>query len=132
MFTCEPKIDFEKPNTLPSETVPGQSISIAELLKRHINGTLLDIGKNPLYGEDDNPHLDHDDPDMEKLRDSDLVEKAEFLTANAATKRQLDETVKKQSKALRDKKQSEFDEAVAKATARELAKAKSNAEPKVD
>lgn len=38
----------------PSQTIPGQSLIPAELLKRHLAGTLPDIGKNPLYTHDEN------------------------------------------------------------------------------
>lgn len=74
--------DFEPKSTLPSETVPDQAISISELLRRHLTGTLVDVAaKVGYFNEDDGP-LDHDSPDMEKLRHLDLQEKHEFINAN--------------------------------------------------
>lgn len=48
------KIRFEKPvQYSPSRTIPGQSLIPAELLKRHLAGTLPDIAKVPLYTYDE-------------------------------------------------------------------------------
>lgn len=38
----------------PSKTQPGQALIPAELLKRHLAGTLPDIAKRPLYTYDEN------------------------------------------------------------------------------
>lgn len=38
---------------LPSRTIPGQSLLPAELLKRHLAGTLPDIQMNPHYTHDE-------------------------------------------------------------------------------
>lgn len=39
--------------TQPSQTVPDQSMSIKELLKRHVQGLDLQGGKEPLFDEDE-------------------------------------------------------------------------------
>lgn len=37
---------------MPSKTIPGQSLQPADVLKRHLAGTLPDIGKTPQYTHD--------------------------------------------------------------------------------
>lgn len=126
--------DFEKPTTLPSEAVPGQALSMAELLKRHHEGTLIPVGKNPMYGDDLGVPVDFDSPDMEKLRDSDLVERQEFLQANAQLKNEMDKKHKDIKEKLTAKEKAEFDQRVRDAMLKdEPAKTKkSGNEPTVD
>lgn len=71
-------------------TVPGQAYGIPELLQRHSQGILTDvgIGKDPIYLDTD----DHDDEDMEKLSTADMVDQEEYV---ARTKEVVEKPVDK-------------------------------------
>jgi len=62
--------DNEKPYG-PSETVPDQTMSLEQLLQRHINGIVIPNAKNPIWEED----MSHDSADLSKLNDLDLHDK---------------------------------------------------------
>lgn len=48
------KLRYEEPKKYrPSKTIPGQALIPAELLKRHLAGTLPDLQKNPQFTHDD-------------------------------------------------------------------------------
>lgn len=59
-------------NTLPSETVPDQSMSVHELLRRHQAGTLTDIQNYEVLYTDDLPDL----------RGLDIIEKRQWIQDN--------------------------------------------------
>lgn len=81
-FNHVPDESREISHRYPSLTVPDQAFSIAELLERHQKGLLTDlaIGRTPIYSKD--AHFD--DQDMEKLMDSDIVDRMEFVNAGKA------------------------------------------------
>lgn len=84
------RIEFTKEDR--AITVPDQAYSISDLIERHRAGILTDtaIYKEPVYLDTE----DFDDEDMEKLRDSDLVEQEEYLR-RASEQKPVDETKKK-------------------------------------
>lgn len=68
-----PKVDFKK--TRPSKTIPDQSMSIQEIVRRFVRGIPVDIvEKKPVY-------VDQNDHDLEKLSRMDFGEKAEYAAA---------------------------------------------------
>lgn len=81
-----------------SMTVPDESMSVRTILEKFSRGMDPGLSKDPVYGDEN-----FDSPDMEKLRDSDLVDKEEFAqhlaTTNAATEKSLNETIAKQKAA---------------------------------
>lgn len=56
-------------NLYPSLTVPDQALSLAEIIRRFASGIPMDIGKIPVFDED------NDLPDFRKL---DLAERQEY------------------------------------------------------
>lgn len=83
----------EKVSTLPSETVPNQSMTITEIYKRYASGRSLSGIKNPVYDDDGNRGFDltFDDymPDLTKM---DLADRQEIME-NA--REQLEEVKKR-------------------------------------
>lgn len=73
------ELRFEKPTTQPSQTIPDQSLSIQELLRRNANGLSLMGSKQPEYDDDGTgEEITFDDfiPDVSKM---DLADKQEFM-----------------------------------------------------
>lgn len=68
----------EKETTLPSMTIPDQSLSIQELLRRNANGLSLMGNAKPEYDDYGEGEIDFDDfiPNVEKM---DLADKQEFM-----------------------------------------------------
>lgn len=63
-----------------SVTVPDQAYSIQELLERHRQGILTDTGiSREGFYPDGEEEPNFDDPDLEKLSNSDLVDKQQYL-----------------------------------------------------
>jgi hypothetical protein len=85
--------------TMPSETIPDQTMSMRELLDRHARGLPVDA-KVPIW--DENPDLDDILPDV---RTMDLSEKMQFIET---AKTELEEIKKKaNTKAKNIKKNAE-------------------------
>lgn len=93
---------MEKKSTLPSMTVPDESYTPRELLEKFSRNIDPGVTRRPTY--DDGVNLDS--PDLEKLRDSDLVDREEFrnsLTQEInSQKASLDATMARQQKAKAD------------------------------
>lgn len=65
--------DYEK-NSMPSKTVPGQTMTVAEMVARYRKGLPIDQTKGALYqGEELLPNIDH----------MDLIERAEYMDSVA-------------------------------------------------
>jgi len=97
------KRDKETPDSV-SLTVPGESTPIRELLRRHAGG-IIDIskGNHGYYSEDP----DHDDPDMEKIARSDIVDQNNAL--EKTVEMEIDKAIETKKSS---KKQKENDEAI--------------------
>lgn len=72
------QFNYQKPkgetSNLPSLTIPDQTMTIRELIERHVRGLPLDEGKIPIYnGEED---------DLPDLRTLDLSEIAQLKQSN--------------------------------------------------
>ena len=61
--------NYEK-NDQPSKTIPDQTMSVAEIMRRHVRGIPIEAGKVPLYEEENTM------PDLSKM---DLVDRQEYL-----------------------------------------------------
>lgn len=97
-------------NMLPGMTVPGQSMTVQEMVRRHKAGLPIDQKKGVLFsGEELIPDLN----------DMDLVDRAAYMDAVAD---QLIEVRARIAEATKSKEQKEFLEAVDKKFKEELAK----------
>lgn len=103
-------------NNSPSQTVPDESYTMRELLDRFTRGLDPSVARQPT-----NDGLDTlDSPDLEKLRDSDLVDRQEYAEAlsrlNGSKKSQLKTQIDEaRKKAAESKKAAEEREARIKA-----------------
>lgn len=85
---------------LPSRTIPGQSLIPAELLKRHLAGTLPDIAMGARYTHDeDGNQVDENLQHMELHELKDLAERVR-------------EAVRERNEEIRAKNQSAYDDEV--------------------
>lgn len=68
-------------NTLPSCTVPDETLTIKEIVDKHIRGQRIaeEMYRTPVY--DEKPDLDNED--LSKVQDMDLFDKEVLKTANA-------------------------------------------------
>lgn len=105
--------DYEE-NHMPSETIPGQSMSVLEMVKRHRMGLPIDGNPNLVYtGEELKENLDDmDEVDKQAYMDSVadyLVEVRARLDESAKTKEQkafldaVDEQVRKKLAEMNDR-----------------------------
>lgn len=70
-----PTVDYKKKRA--SQTIPDQSLSIQEIVKRYVRGIPVDVlQREPVY-------VDQSDHDLEKLARMDFHEKAEYANALA-------------------------------------------------
>lgn len=97
---------------IPSLTKPNQSKSLGELIQRFNQGLLTDVsmsafGKGRYYLGEDSEHFDS--PDIEKLRDADLVDQNLYM-----------ETQAKRTKAYGVAKEAQAKEAAEQAAKEEL------------
>lgn len=86
--------DMEK-NTLPSKTIPDQSMSMREIIERFAKGLSMDNARVPLYDEED---------DMPDIRTLDLAEIEEYKNEYIARMADVHEKDSRAKKALADKK----------------------------
>jgi len=69
------KIRTEKPSDKPTQTVPGEALSIQQMFDKFSKGhPVLGTQRTPIYSE----NATHEDTDLEKLKDADLVDKEEY------------------------------------------------------
>lgn len=94
MFTAEPWKG--QVFTMPSLTVPDESLSVKEIMARYANGLPLGGQKVPVY------HGEEFVPDMERL---DLSEKHELLQENAARIKAMQDDLVEQTRKPRKKEQ---------------------------
>lgn len=87
--------DYER-NSMPSKTIPGQSMSIADMVARHRKGLPIDESKGALYHEGDSVIQDLDNMDLidrqayvDSIADA-LVEVKMRIAASAKTEAEKD------------------------------------------
>jgi len=83
----------EKVSKLPSCTVPGEAISVIELLRRFQSGQPLPSGSERLGGYDS--EASHDSPDIEKIAGMDLADPQELAEQIAAELKKAESLGKK-------------------------------------
>lgn len=117
----EPSLGEDYSNEV-DQVVPDQSMSLEEILTRFVRGESLPVGMEVQEGDDsDNPL----NVDLEKLANSDLVDKEEFVGKLRDLQARYDAQEKKKAAELEEKKRKEFAEKDAKRirmAARKLAK----------
>lgn len=82
----------------PSKAIPGQALIPAELLKRHLAGTLPDIQKNPQFTHDENGQQISEDLsglELHELHDLAVKLRREFDERQKQLKKQADEDYRK-------------------------------------
>lgn len=104
------------------QVVPDQSMSLEEILTRFVRGESLPVGKEVNHGdESDNPL----NVDLEKLANSDLVDKEEFIDKLKDLQEKYNAQEAKKAQAEAERKRKEFEELDKKrirTAARKLAK----------
>lgn len=112
-------IDYSKE---VDQVVPDQSLSLEEILHRFTRGESLPVGMETQDGyEDENPL----NIDLEKLANSDLVDKEEFIGKLKALQHEYNVQEKKKAEQTEQERQKEFakkDAARIKRAAQKLAK----------
>jgi len=91
----EPEIRFEKKSSLPSMTIPDQSLTVQELFRRNAQGLALGGNIHSEYDSDETGEIDFDDflPNTDRM---DLADRQEFME----TAKEHLEDVKKKLNAL--------------------------------
>lgn len=91
----------EKKSSLPSLTIPDQTMTVRELIERHVRGLPLDGEKIPVYyGEDE---------EMPDIRRMDL---SEIQQLQQSTQQTIDEANRAYQDRQEKKKKAEFDKLV--------------------
>lgn len=112
----------------PSLTVPDQSMTIQEIMRRHARGLPVGGAKNPIYEAVENAGFDDEKmPDLSKM---DFAEKEEFLDSINRELVEIKSRVNKERKERLEKQRKEdlekgVDAAIKKLKAERLAEAKS-------
>lgn len=91
-----------------SVTVPNEAVTVRQLFERMGQGVSTDRVKQPT-GYVDEP--DHDDPDLEKLKDYDLADLQEHRERLADTMVQKEDQLKQITATIKEKQQKLQDEA---------------------
>lgn len=94
--------------TEPSETIPNETYTIRELLEKHTRGLDMNVGREPIFGEEE---ADFDSPDLNQIHQMDLYDVQEHLNKTKTLIEQLDKNYKSQQ-LLREttQKESQIDE----------------------
>lgn len=114
-----PKVDYGKMRK--SQTIPDQSMSIQEIVKRYVRGVPVDVQqRTPVY-------LDQSDHDMEMLGRMDFGQKAEYAAALAEQAKQMQAELKELERSVVEQKatKAKAEEEAWKAKVRAAAKADS-------
>lgn len=83
-------------NNQPSLTIPDQTMSIAELVRRYAQGLPIEGQKVPLYDGE------NEFPDLTKM---DLADRQTYLESAAQEYQEIQDRINKQIKAFKDKKE---------------------------
>lgn len=74
-------LDFEKKSLKPSSTVPDETMTIREIMARHVRGMQMDIGPGSgsgMWGRD-LKEVDFDDMDLQEIERMELAERSEYM-----------------------------------------------------
>lgn len=102
-----PVVDFAK--VRKSQTIPDQSMSIQEIVKRFVRGIPVDIVRR------EGVYVDQHDHDLEKLSRMDFGQKAEYAQALADRANRLQADLKEQKASYDERKANEAKAAADKA-----------------
>jgi len=108
--------------TEPSQTVEGEAYTIQELLQKHVNGIMPNVGLNPQYDGDDT-EVSFDDDITFRKPDLDLTD----IDTMAEKVKKTTQKIKKAKEAKRKKARSEQPNDRSSAGANEAEKANSEA-----
>lgn len=103
----EPSLGEDYSNEV-DQVVPDQSMSLDEILTRFVRGEALPVGMDVQEGDEDaDPTLSN--VDLEKLANSDLVDKAEFVDRLTELQKKYNDQEKEKARLLAEKKQKEYE-----------------------
>lgn len=123
MFNAVNLPRYREVNTMPSLTLPDQSLSIQQIMEKHRRGYPIDARREPQYLGDEYV------PDIKHL---DLAEQAEILHEARETVRQTEKNIQEQVWRDREKKAADAQAALLKKMEENLKKSKEqNPENKV-
>lgn len=111
---------------VPHITVPDQSMSLEEILQRFTRGEAVPVGQPVEYGSDIEDFLN---VDLEKIANSDLTEKAEYISQLKEVKIAYERSEKLKAKKAHDLKiaeQTKLEERRIRIKAKHLAKQNSD------
>lgn len=92
-----------KLNRRPSKTIPDQSLTIAEIVKRYMRGIPVDvIQRNPVYS-------DHNEYDLEKMSRLDFGEKSAMANELQANAQNISDELNERAQQVKDAKKKKFD-----------------------
>lgn len=120
--TPAPSVGEDYSNEI-DQVVPDQNMSLEEILTRFTRGETLPVGFDVQEGD-----ADSDNPlniDLEKIANSDLVDKEEFINKLRQVQQEYEKQEAEKAAALKAKKEEEFkklDEKRIRIAARKLAK----------
>lgn len=98
-----------------SMTIPDQTMTVQEILKRYASGMSLTAGKVPLYASDDNDDENLSHIDGINIDTLDIAEKQQLQRESAETVKQFEDGVRKRkSKAERLKLEKEIEKELEK------------------
>lgn len=111
------------------QVVPDQSMSLDEILTRFVRGESLPVGFDVQEGDENETRPELADVDLEKLANSDLVDKAEFVDKLKNLQYAYDKQEREKAEIIKAEKQKKFEELDKKRIrmeARKLAKSEKN------
>lgn len=97
-----PEVDYKRRR--PSKTVPDQSLSIQEIVKRYVRGIPVDVVRRK------GVYLDQTEDDLEKVARGDFSEKAEYAQLKAEHAAALNSDLDEAQKEYNDRKAKERSE----------------------
>lgn len=90
-FVLFPK--YKEKNVGISMTVPDESMTIREIMKKHVSGMrIADSLQRQGYYEED---VDHDSPDMEKVKNQDIFDRVERLNFEKSKQQSIQNQIQK-------------------------------------
>lgn len=97
-----PKVDYKARRK--SVTIPDQSLSIQEIVKRYVRGIPVDVQQRPQV------YVDQQDDDLEKLSRMDFGEKAEYAAMLAEQARKLSDDFEEMKRSAVERKAARLEE----------------------
>lgn len=99
-------------NSGVSKTIPGETLTIRELLIKHTQGLEQQIQNEPIYVDD----VTHESFDLSKIHNMDLAEKQEVLNMQIDLVDEIQRIVHEQQEAKKAQNESQNSESAAKGT----------------